>query len=267
MSGRYDASRLAVVAKLSPESRGLEDTRDEWWIEGISVPKSSRPTDPKALPSYRRGWTFRLESEMRFVSIPFARDDGTPAIGIVLRGATEDFFAGWFDAKRSNEVRLTVDQLNDELDAERRRHPVPEEVREEVVLDIGAEYAPDSPHGRERIRLTPDGVVRYEQANRGAVSTAVGHVEPATWTTVVAALSKTSFPAPPQAALPPGGGIVKLAVSGPRSGHVLVDYHDALEMEGYGDIVAKLVELCAAIRTNDRAKLSVLGYEGEVVES
>jgi hypothetical protein len=264
MPGRYDASRVNGQSKLVSECDGLVEKDNEWWIDMISIPKSSRRATNKEGPTYRRGWTYGLEDEMRFVSIPFAREDGTAALAVVLRGKTDDYFAGWFNESRGGEVRRIVDHLNSELEAERLR--CAHVIHEEVLFEIGSENAPDSPFGSERIRFTPDGAIHYEQINRGSGRAAVGGVDPALWTSLMVALAKTSFPARPERDLPPGGSIVVLTVTGRRSGRVLLEYYDALEMEGYGEIVAPLANLCDAIRTNDQKKLAELGYRGAAVQ-
>ncbi len=264
MPGRYDASRLATKAKLFPESKGLVERADEKWIGMIAVPKSSCPATNKPRPTYRRGWTYTLENDMRFITIPFQLEDGAEAIAIVLRGKTDDYFGAWFPIARDDEARAIADDLNHELDVERSRYGTGAPPPAQLVMEVGNEHAPDSRFGRQRIRIDPAGTVDYEQITRWQRRRAKGTVAPAMWTSMLDALSRTTFPAPPQPSLLPGGSISSLTLAGPRSGSVLFDFYDALEMEGYRDVVGPLLALCNAIREGDKEALVRLGYDGSI---
>jgi len=265
MPRRYDVARLATAANLHPESDGIVEKGEEWWIGMIAIPKSTRPSPSGARPTYRRGWTYALEPDMRFVAIPFARGDGAAAIGVVLRGSAEDFFAGWFGAERAGDVIAAVDQLNGELDAERSRFGSGEPAGE-ILFEIGNEHAPDNPFGRERVRLSPTGAIHYEQIRRDGLRVADGRVAPSPWASFVEALSAAGFPASPQKGIRPGAGPVRLRSSGIIVGDVLLDPRDALKMDGYRVVVGTLMDLCEALRTADSQRLASLGYVSNVAE-
>ena len=243
MPGRIDAAKMAGYAKLIPESHGLVEKGTEWWIEMIAIPKSSVPKSAlQSHANYRRGgWTFGLNPGMALVSVPFVRDTGASAIGLVLRDKDEDFLAGWFDASRADEVARIAAHLNAEIAHELARYSSP--LAESITLEIGNEHAPDSPFGTERVTLMPTGAIDYEQRNRGSIVARTGRADAGLWKVLSSALAKTSFPRPPQESFLPGGSMMRLTVEGTRSGQVLLDYHDALDMEGYRE----LTEVCSAI--------------------
>jgi hypothetical protein len=250
MSGRIDAARLAVQATLIPESQGLVEKESESWIEMIAIPKSSRPSsDLSTRPTYRRGWTYSLKPGTEFVAIPFVRKEGGGAVGLVLRDPSDDFIAGWFDQSRADEVARVVKYLNEEIACELARYGSPQ--RDSITLEIGNEHAPDSPHGTERVTVTPDGRIEYAQRNRGATRDGVGTAGDALWEALTSAVSKTTFPKPPQESFVPGGAMMRLTVEGDRSGQVLLDYYDALEMAGYGEITSIVGAIAAAFRSGD----------------
>jgi hypothetical protein len=53
---------------------------------------------------------------------------------------------------------------------------------------------------------------------------------------------------------------MRLTVSGPGGGQVLLDYFDSLEMPGYKGVTGPLAELIAALRTGDAGQLSAWGF-------
>jgi len=256
MTNRIDAARLAVQSTLIPESDGLVEKPEEWWIEMIAIPKSANSgASLRGRPTYRRGgWTFGLKPGMSFLSVPFTRKDGRPAVGLVLRGSDEDFFAGWFDAARADEVERIASHLNVEIEREVMRHGGV--TGESITLEIGNENAPDSPNGCESITITPSGGVEYEQRNRGAVRTASGRASAELWSAASNALSKTSFPRPAQESFLPGGSMMRLTVQGERPGQILLDYYDALEMDGYGELARMLAGICSGLRAGDDVELA-----------
>jgi hypothetical protein len=84
----------------------------------------------------------------------------------------------------------------------------------------------------------------------------VGRADPGLWSAVKTALSKTSFPRPAQDSFLPGGSMMRLTAEGDPAGQILLDYHDALEMEGYADLTNTLASMCTAFRTGDEAALA-----------
>ncbi len=258
MSTFYDPELLAATSKMRSAADDLTANAEEWILGMISVPKSTvgerRPGD---MPTYRRGWTFRLEEEMDFVIKPFTSHLGEPALAVVLRGETDEYFAGWFPAMRREDVAHIVSQLNHELHRERDRC----RADETISIAIGSDFAPDAPWGSERVTVWADGRIAYVRRDRdGSTRRASGTVPAELWTDVSAALSRTTFPEQPDVDILPGGSVTRVEATGQRRGAVTVDYYDSKKMEGYGELVHTLVAFADAVRAGDDVALTRLGF-------
>lgn len=118
MTPRRSPERLAALADIYGECTGLQELDLEWLIGGIAVWKSSRlESRPRNVPTYRRGFTFDLREDMKFVAEPFKLKNGSPAIAILLRTDDEEFMGGWVSLERAKEADEIVAFLNDELAA------------------------------------------------------------------------------------------------------------------------------------------------------
>ncbi|KAB2911385.1 MAG: hypothetical protein F9K40_00915 [Kofleriaceae bacterium] len=268
MIGRYTPEMMANVAELLPELERLGDSEYEWAIEGITIWKSSRlASRPMSVPTYRRGYTFELPEDMRFVSVPFTRLDGSRAIAVVLRSGTEELLAAWVREANGDVAEAAIRLLNREIEAAWDYHrktlapaadEPPASERAWLTFEQGSEEAPDAPWGLQRLRISNAGDLRYEHRNRGRNRTVSGRIDPARCRRVFEALSSTAFPAPPQTSFLPGASGLVIECDAPR-GRVIVDYFDGLKMDGYRDVISELSGLNAALRTGDKTAFSEWG--------
>ncbi len=116
-----------------------------------------------------------------------------------------------------------------------------------ITLEQGNEAAPDSPWGYQRVAVTANGQVEYEQRARGRTETLRGRINREKVASLQEALRKTTFPQPPQATFVPGSSICALTRSPPAE-RVLIDYFDGARMEGYRDVLRELAALRNALR-------------------
>ena len=259
MSDVYDEETLAAGSKLTSESEGLTENAEEWILGMISVPKSSasqhRPGD---MPTYRRGWTFRVDDEMDFIVRPFTNHLAEASLAVLLRRANEEYFAGWFRASRREEVAHIVTQLNYELQAERER------CRNEdtISVTVGSVFAPDAPWGAERVTVWSDGRIAYvRRESDGSTRRASGTVSVDVWQRVSTALARTSFPEQPDIDIHPGGGPPVIEATGGRRGRVVVDELESGRMEGYRTVVDTLYDFATGVRNEDSGVLAKLGFQ------
>lgn len=274
MADQYSPERIARLAEILDEFEEIEDRDLEWFVGTIGIWKSDRLLfRPMNVPSYRRGYLFELSDDMRFVTVPFARTDGSAAVALLLRGAGEEFLAGWVRAEHSTVLERVATFLNAELDAARRYHSqvqdrdalsplAPDAAKDErwLVFEQGSEEAPDAPWGYQQIRLSTAGRLEYEHRNRGQNRFVRGTVNVDRCRRLLHALQSTSFPAPPQSSFLPGGSVLSIATNASPSGRVLVDYFDGLKMSGYSDVIRELSGLNTAFRTSDSARLEDWGF-------
>lgn len=270
MADQYSPERIARLAEILDEFQGIEDRDLEWFVGTIGIWKSDRLLfRPMNVPSYRRGYLFELTEGMRFVTVPFARTDGSAAVALLLRDGHEEFLAGWVGAERGIVLERVATFLNSEIEAAHRYHQqvqerdtatplAPDAVKDEcwIVFEQGSEEAPDAPWGYQQVRLSTAGRLEYEHRNRGQNRFVRGIVDVGRCRRLLEALQSTNFPAPPQASFLPGGSVLAIATNASPSGRVLVDYFDGLKMNGYGDVIRELCGLNAALRTADVGKLA-----------
>lgn len=245
MTSRFDIEMLAAGSRLEPESDGLSENADEWCVGTISVPKlSAGAFGPGVMPTYRRGWQFRLADDMDFVARPFTDFEGAPAFAVLLRGAEGEFFAGWFRETRREEVLGIVTQLNHELDAVRDAC----RAEDSVTMVVGSDFAPDSPFGSERVTVWPDGRAAYLQRNRGITVRRADRLQSTAWPRVLDGLRRSGFPAQPDLDVSPGGSAAIILGTGTARGRIHIDLHDALRVPGYEDAVSVLWDALRSLR-------------------
>jgi hypothetical protein len=260
MSDVYDEETLAAGSKLTSESEGMTENAEEWILGMISVPKSNvgqhRPGD---MPTYRRGWTFRVDEEMDFIIRPFTNHRGEPSLAVLLRGANEEFFAGWFRASRAEEVAHIVTQLNYELQAERERC----RTEDTISVSVGSVFAPDAPWGSERVTIWSDGRIAYVRRDSdGSTRRTSGTIPVDVWRRVSSALARTTFPEQPDIDILPGGGPPIIEATGSKRGRVVVDELENAGLEDYRTVVDTLYDFAAAVRNEDGSTLAKLGFKG-----
>lgn len=260
MSDVFDEETLAAGSKLESESDGLTENAQEWILGMISVPKSSvgerRAGD---MPTYRRGWTFRVDEEMDFIVRPFSNHRGEPSLAILLHGSKEEFFAGWFPASRREEVAHIVTQLNYELQAERERC----RSEDTISVTVGSVFAPDAPWGSERVTIWSDGRISYvRRESDGSTRRTSGTVPVDVWHRVALALARTAFPEQPDIDIYPGGGPPNIEATGSKRGRVVVDELENAGMEHYRLVVDTLYDFARAVRESDGSTLAKLGFKG-----
>lgn len=115
-----DPKLFARLAEIGDEFHEIEDSFLEWQIGGMSFHKSTELAKRlDSYPTYRRGLTFPLHEDMVFVTVPFTRSNGSPAIAIVLRwnNQTEEIIASWVRAERAAVAEEACAFLNSELAA------------------------------------------------------------------------------------------------------------------------------------------------------
>lgn len=127
---------------------------------------------------------------------------------------------------------------------------------EVVSFEQGSEHAPDSAWGRERLSLSRAGELVYERRERGTAVTVRGHVSPARVDALLEALSRTTFPAMPQASFPPGATVCKIGVGPTPAASMLIEYYAGLELPGYGDLLRQLGDLATALRDSETQQLA-----------
>jgi hypothetical protein len=268
---RYSEEDLAVTSELWSETSGLTDKGEWLWLDMVAVPTASayRSWTPRH-PRYRRGWTFALPRTARFTLIPFNRRNGTAAVGVVVRDQDEDIWVTWFDAARAREAEEIADRLNGEIiDIWRHWESVQSAAsagavdRTWVALEQGHEYAPDAPWGLETIRFATDGALTYERRQRGSRQEIVeGVVDRERVAKVFDELKQSGFPAVPKHPFPPGATVFALSVGDDSSADaatVRFDRRFGLGLPHYGVAIRDLMEITAALRTNDATVLAAWG--------
>lgn len=239
------------LANAMPESKGLVEANDEWWLDLVAIPKSARYVTwtPRA-PGYRRGWGYALAESARFEAIDFRRADGRDATGVVLHEPTGRVFVAWFSAGRRDEARRVVERLNEEVAAiwmHWRAFGGGQEPRRQLTFEQGHEHAPDARWGLLVLTLADDG--RYTLLLRRAgrlLSAATGNFDSALAAAVFDALDRSTFPQMPAHAFPPGATV--LAISMPPDRRVEVDRRFGLGLDGYRDAIAALMDLTQRAR-------------------
>ncbi len=124
-----------------------------------------------------------------------------------------------------------------------------------ITFEQGHEHAPDSPWGLQRIRLSREGTFHYERINRGTRAEIEGRLDGARVDALLAELSKTSFPEPPQRSFPPGASVCRISVDASPPAWVDIEFYTGLRMPGYGEILRSLDELNTGLRESDARKL------------
>jgi hypothetical protein len=116
------AEDLAAIADVSPEiPAGLGETAREWWLGQFGVDKRGAyaARASSTWPRWRDHFSHPVTERMRLRIEPFERSGNAPGLGVVLVVPEEDFeqLVGWVGQARADEVRASVDFLNEELAA------------------------------------------------------------------------------------------------------------------------------------------------------
>jgi hypothetical protein len=240
------------LANAMPESKGLRETADEWWLDFVAIPKSARYVSwtPRS-PAYRRGWGYALAESARFDLVDFTREDGVDVTGVVLREPTGPVFVAWFARARRVEAERAVACLNEEVYAiwTHWRNFAPERgsIDRQVTFEQGHEYAPDARWGLEIVTLADDGRYTFMLRRSGRlIAIHTGTIATARVDAVLQALSRSTFPNVPAHPFPPGASV--LAVSMPPDRRVQVDRRFGLGLDGYREAIPLLMELIAEAR-------------------
>jgi hypothetical protein len=226
---------------------------ENWWMLGtIHVSKKHA--------TFRAGFGHPIVSSTKFVIQEFETDDVRGCAIALLSGSKPPaYFAGWVPRLREPEATRWVKALNDAIQRVLpHRTELPQSIQSNetaLVFESGSESAPDDPFGLETLRLSESGQLTYERRRHELRSNVVGTVEPDRARTLVEALRRTSFPAPPQTRFVPGASIVRITTV-PSNESVRVDYFAALRMDGYRDVVRELSQLAAGLRDTNSQVLS-----------
>jgi len=117
------------------------------------------------------------------------------------------------------------------------------------TFEMGSEYAPDSPHGREVLALRTNGALTY-QAHRGSITREESSTaDPREIERIRKHLAEAQFPEIPDHTIPPGGSLVAITVrEGSKECKVIMQYHLAGSFEGYREIISMTDAWLAAFR-------------------
>lgn len=102
------------------------------------------------------------------------------------------------------------------------------------VYQIGNEYAPDDPFGRETLSLTTEGKLTYERQHRGQVWQQQTNLESHVQETLKVALADIDTASTSRQQYPPGASLVQIRYGDQR---VTVDYHQGQKLPGYAQII------------------------------
>jgi hypothetical protein len=129
-----------------------------------------------------------------------------------------------------------------------------------ITFKIGAEWAPDSPYGLDVLQLEADGRFHYENHVRGQATSSSGRIEPTTLEAVAIALRTAGFPKVPAHDIPPGGSLVELTAEDDAGSHkAYMEYHAALKLPGYGDLIRNFGRWTTWLRNGGAADAAPTG--------
>lgn len=205
------------------------------------------------------GFPHPIVEATRFESQPFESDARRgSAIVLIAAGKLPDLFVGWLAESEHDKATVWVERLNSEIQARlaKARHDIETgNVSQSLLYHQGSEHAPDALWGGETLELSRSGELAYEQRRSGRLlRTAHGHVGPLRVARLHELLADTSFPAMPQPFFPPGATVCAL-ITDPPFRNMPIEFNSGLTMDGYGEILRDLSELCAALRTSSTAGL------------
>ena len=163
------------------------------------------------------------------------------------------------DGRSEVTYQADEDEDEDEDAAPAPAPPAATPARRTITFEQGHPAAPDAPWGQQILTLTTDGTLGYQQRVKGEVRSLSGRVDPARIGALLAALARTSFPAPPQQSFLPGASVTTLVVE--PGGRVVIDYFVALKLDGYREVVRALGDLNTALRKRDDAALATWRFE------
>jgi hypothetical protein len=136
----------------------------------------------------------------------------------------------------------------------------PAEPPQTITFEQGHETAPDSPWGFQRVRVSTDGKLEYENRSRAGTRALRGTIDGERVRAIRQAFSRTTFPQKPQEKFRPGSSVIRLTTT-PPTYSVLIDYFEGMKMDGYRDIIRDLSELNNALREDNKEALSTWRFE------
>lgn len=241
------------LANAMLESKGLQDSADELWLDFVAIPKSERYArwTPRP-PGYRRGWGHQLAESARFEAMPIKLASGEDAVGVVLREPSGDVFVAWFGAARGDEARVAVARLNEEIVAIwhhwRGFGEGCVDAQRQLTFEQGHEHAPDARWGLQVLTLADDGRFAYLQRRAGRViAMGSGAVDPERARGVFDHLARSTFPEVASHPFPPGASV--LTISMPPDRTVALDRRFGLGLDGYREAISELMTMTAEARS------------------
>lgn len=173
------------------------------------------------------------------------------AIVLTSGGTPPEYFVGWLPPADEAKARRWVATLNSEIQGRlAKEHGTPPGAVHQIdqlTFEQGNEFAPDAPWGYQRVTLSSDGQLEYEQRDRGKHRVIKGRVNPERVRALHAYLRQTSFPSPPQSTFLPGASLIVLTVE-PQKQRMLIDYFTGLKLDGYRELIRELGGLNDALR-------------------
>jgi hypothetical protein len=235
--------QLEVELSLHPETVRVRD--DSNWIHVGAMSVSKR------YARYSIGFTHPIVKGSQFGRQAFELGQRRGWAIVFSEAETGvNHCAGWMHEVDGLEADRLVERLNAEIRARLvEAAAVGGDARPEVLtFHLGAEHAPDSPWGIETITLSCGGEFEYERRRSGKLLTRVGgRVDADRVSTLIADLSRTSFPTAPQAFFSPGASVATL-ITEPPFRRMDIELNAGLAAEGYGDILRTLTAFCTSLR-------------------
>lgn len=257
---QFPQQRLEAELKLAPSPLVDIDEDARWFhIGAVSLSKTSARLNI--------GFPQPIVDATRFELQPF-ESDGRRGSAIILSAAGQlpDYFVGWFAESERDKANALVERLNSEIHArlvKAKQDIEAGNVAQTLLYHQGSEYAPDSLWGGETLGLSRSGELEYEQRRSGKLLLSVcGHVGPSRVARLHEVLAGTSFPTMPKPFFPPGATVCAL-ITDPPFRKMPIERDSGLKMDGYGEILRDLSQLCGALRTSSTEELERWAFVGD----
>ncbi len=252
--------RLEAALKLAPTPLAEIHEDSRWFhIGDVQLSKTSARLNI--------GFPHPIVEATRFELQPFESDARRgSAIVLSAAGKLPDYFVGWVAESEYDKANAWVERLNSEVQArlaKASRDIEAGNVAQTLLYHQGSEYAPDAPWGGETLELSRSGELEYERRRSGKLlRMTYGHVGPSRVARLHEVLAGTSFPTMPQPFFPPGATVCAL-ITDPPFQKMSIEFDSGLKMDGYGEILRDLSELCGALRTSSTEELERWAFVGD----
>jgi hypothetical protein len=129
-----------------------------------------------------------------------------------------------------------------------------------LILEMGSEFAPDDPIGREILSVAENGDVSYEHRRKGTRARH-GMISEERVAKLLEYLAQSTFPDIPEHSIPPGASLMTLRREGRSAAEATFRSYFAYRLPGYGDLLRACEQLATALRKDDAAALAAWGFK------